>query len=119
MRKSLEKSEFIDEFKYGLIFLLIYIFIPIISLLKIVNYDIICSVTFLCFLFIYSLINFVLTLLYSKKNGLTFILPIMSGLSFLFVAYIFYNESAFFYSIIYAFASIIGSLVGLLLKKVK
>ena len=62
-------------------------------------------------------ICFVCALLYGIKNGFNIILPIVVGLLFLPSLFIFYNETAWVYSIAYLVISLIGNLIGMVSYK--
>ena len=58
-------------------------------------------------------ICFVCALLYGTKNGFNIIFPIVVGLLFIPSLFIFYNETAWVYSVAYLVISLIGNLIGM------
>jgi hypothetical protein len=64
-------------------------------------------------------ICFITSLLHSLKHGFLIILPIAVGLLFCPSIFLFYNSSAWVYPLFYSFLSLIGSLLGVWLRKVK
>ena len=62
-------------------------------------------------------ICFVCALLYGIKNGFNIIFPIVVGLLFIPSLFIFYNETAWVYSVAYLVISLIGNLIGMVSYK--
>lgn len=59
------------------------------------------------------------SIIYGKNYKMCFIIPIITALFFFPSIFIFYNESAWIYTILYIIISLIGDFVGLMLNRKK
>lgn len=62
------------------------------------------------------LICFISGILYGKNKTFNLIFASLAGVLFLPAVFLYYNSTAIFYCILYAFVSLVGNLVGLLFK---
>ena len=71
--------------------------------------------TLLCFL---PVILFILSLVYAKMNGFKWYLSPVVVLLWLPIVFIYYNESAMIYALVYGVTSFVGQEIGFLVNKI-
>lgn len=57
------------------------------------------------------------SILYSKNSGFNLVIVIITALLFLPTIFVFYNESAWIYIVLYSIISLVGSYIGSILNK--
>lgn len=65
------------------------------------------------------LICFAAAIVFGVRNALNWIYPLAVALLFVPTIFIYYNESAAFYSVVYGIISLVGNLIGKLFYKIK
>jgi len=69
----------------------------------------------LLLLFITPLVCFISALLYGMKKGIDFSFPLLTGFFFAPTIFIYYNESAWVYIVMFAIITLVGNCLGALL----
>ena len=92
--------------KYAIALIVVYYLLPFIFKGSIASILLINPITVL-----------VCSILYSKNNGFNLFIVFIAALPFLPSIFIFYNESAWIYTVLYAIISLVGSLIGSIKSK--
>lgn len=93
--------------------LVLFYLVPLIFLvLNVIPAHLGMGITILMLLIVNVIYSFISGLNITKKNGFKWYLPMMIGVLFLPTVYLFYNNSALFYSAAYAVISGIGCGIG-------
>lgn len=87
----------------------IYLLLPLCLFIFLDKYNAIISV--ICILFINTLYAFISGIVFTKKNGFSFILSLILGILFIPYGLMIYNNDAIIYSVLYIAVSLISSLI--------